>query len=968
MAVTNLLKSQVDQPVFEWLRFAPTATATLSALAASDDLGGRYFYYIVAQALWRYDTYSDSWQELAPPNTAPATVLAMKYSKNSGYRGHTISATSNTITVAGFSRHAHIPNEIKIRIIAGTGAGQERTITEVADAVIADYGIATTATTSTIGDSTKRWRVNQWDGYQCRLTYSTGQSQIRRILYNDTTILTFSDANFQAIDPFNNTGFSIVSPYAAPVTTAGSQTHFVIESTQLTVDTPWTVTPDQSSIYLIVSGGLWLLSSSGISPWTTWQFYDILSDTWQNKTPTSGHLGAALATDVSIDRTGEFAGASISGNTATASTIKTLVDSGATMAYDRWANYQLRIVSGPGIGQHRRIVGNTDTTFHIDHNWDVAPSATSQYSVFPNTDMIWMTGNGSSQLHGYSVERDLWFNGHMSDYGISRNISITPVSTTGYFSPHEGYAATNIIFNGTGVLAVTVLQGGTGFTAGELLNLITTGSGAQVWVTSVTGPQGAINTIELAACGTGYTSTVSTSILNGGSGTGASVNVVSVGKNALINVATNHDFRGPSSGIPMEYVSITGCSAGVDSSFNNTFGVIGVSSLTGFYIACPNAAASPTGTTFHNTLLMVDSAQNWTTNEHVGKLLMLQTGGTASPTLQVRRIISNTQNALGLTGAITAPTNGTSRYIIQEPRAFGAMLVNKRSGKEPTGWATSATSTTLVDTSKDWLPNQWVNCRVRITCGTGAGGEAVVTTNTRTTLTVASWPNGTPDATSKYDIGDSYGFVTTAGTGVATITDANKNWPTNSLAGKRIRFIGGTNIANEYTIVSNTATVITIGSSITTDTSSNYVIYEPPIRSTGTNLTWLFGLTDTEKQGKFLISPRGGGSNIFDLYDITQNRWDITPFFSPMSTTVTTGSMYTYDGGDNYYFTKDATGRVYQLDMNTFAVNAATTTPYAHSTAILGNRMEIVQTVDGLQYLYIMRHTGQEMWRTLKFW
>jgi hypothetical protein len=146
------------------------------------------------------------------------------------------------------------------------------------------------------------------------------------------------------------------------------------------------------------------------------------------------------------------------------------------------------------------------------------------------------------------------------------------------------------------------------------------------------------------------------------------------------------------------------------------------------------------------------------------------------------------------------------------------------------------------------------------------------------------------------------------------------------------------------------------------------VIYEPPIRSTGTNLTWLFGLTDTEKQGKFLISPRGGGSNIFDLYDITQNRWDITPFFSPMSTTVTTGSMYTYDGGDNYYFTKDATGRVYQLNMNTFAVNAATTTPYAHSTAILGNRMEVVETVDGLQYLYIMRHTGQEMWRTLKFW
>ena len=31
-------------------------------------------------------------------------------------------------------------------------------------------------------------------------------------------------------------------------------------------------------------------------------------------------------------------------------------------------------------------------------------------------------------------------------------------------------------------------------------------------------------------------------------------------------------------------------------------------------------------------------------------------------------------------------------------------------------------------------------------------------------------------------------------------------------------------------------------------------------------------------------------------------------------------------------------------------------------------RMEIVTTVDGLKYLYMMRHTGTEMWRTMLFW
>ena len=31
------------------------------------------------------------------------------------------------------------------------------------------------------------------------------------------------------------------------------------------------------------------------------------------------------------------------------------------------------------------------------------------------------------------------------------------------------------------------------------------------------------------------------------------------------------------------------------------------------------------------------------------------------------------------------------------------------------------------------------------------------------------------------------------------------------------------------------------------------------------------------------------------------------------------------------------------------------------------NRMEIVQTSDGLKYLYIMRHSSTEMWRALIF-
>ena len=235
MTVTNLLKTQVDQPVFEWMRFAPTSASSASSFTFNQYTYGRYMYYQVSQAMWRYDTYSDSWQETSPPPATPSTISQIKHTDVFGYRGHTISATSTTITIAGFGNLSNAANGLKIRIIAGMGAGQERTITSSASAVIADFGVVSSASASAIGDNTKKWRFNQWDGYQCRLTFNTGQTQIRKILYNDTTTLTFSDTNFQPIDPFNNTGFSTVSPYAAP-TTAGTVTGYVIESTTLTID------------------------------------------------------------------------------------------------------------------------------------------------------------------------------------------------------------------------------------------------------------------------------------------------------------------------------------------------------------------------------------------------------------------------------------------------------------------------------------------------------------------------------------------------------------------------------------------------------------------------------------------------------------------------------------------------------------------------------------------------------------
>jgi hypothetical protein len=707
------------------------------------------------------------------------------------------------------------------------------------------------------------------------------------------------------------------------------------------------------------------MTAASSTPFAAFQYYDILLDSWFTKTPSGPmHHAAALGTDFAIDKTGEPSGAFISGVTASSAAAKTLVQSGATYAYDRYTNYQLRIVSGKGIGQRRRIAANTADTFYVEKKWDITPDNTSGYEIYGDTDKMWLAGNASSALYQYSVEHDLWASAPIVDTGVARQISATPASgvTLSYGPPHEGYGITSITYSASGILSVAVNAAGTNYVAGDLVTCSTTGTNGQAYVTGVT-TGGAVSSLQLAASGSGYSN--GSSNTTGGSGSGLTI-TLTVGKVGNVVTAVNHDFRHG------ESVIIAGCAT--ETTFNDTFAVIGTNSLTAFSIAAnAGATQSPTAASSLTTTLIVDASQNWNTNEHVGRVVFVQTPGTSPTNAGARRITANTATTLTLSSVISVMANGTSRYVIQEARPFGAMVIDKVTERSPFGWATSGSSTTLVDSTKNWRINQYQNCRVRIVSGTGEGNDVVITSNTATTLTVASWNVATPDATSKYEIMDSYGIVTT-GAGTTTVTDANKNFPTNYLAGKRIRYIAGTASSSagtatvEVSVTSNTATVITVPTLTSNATDTFYAIYEIPARSTGTNITWLYGVSDVEKKGRWLISPRGGGSNIFDIFDIPTSTWEITPFVTPITTTLTTGSMYAYDGVDSYYFTKDATNRIYQLDLSKFQVEAATSIPYAHSTATLSNKFEIVKTVDGLTYLYVMRHTGQEMWRTLKFW
>lgn len=950
MAFTSLLKTQVDLPTWEWLRFAPAASVTLSALTTGDSLTERYVYYLSGATFYRYDTISDGWQQLATPNIAALTVMSLRYTTYGGYRMRTISAGASTVTCAVVS-----PELLKgktLRILSGTGAGQERTITDASIPVIADHGVVTTVTANQLTDTTRKWIPNQWVGYQVRIVHDAGASQVRKVLYNDATNLYLSDTNYQAIDPWSNTGFAATAPYAIPVATAGVQSHYVIESGVITVNTPWTVQPDYTSRLQVLSGAIFLLSSSAAAPFYTLQIYDVLSDVWYNRTTDSNLILAALGTDVTFERTGEYGGIFDSGTaTVTGTSTVALGDTSKTWVPDRYANYQVRITGGTGIGQRKRIVGNTASVMFIDSKWTVTPDATTTYSVYGNTDNFYLMGNANGTILQYLAETDQWCQGsaYYNGMGVTSSMTATMLGT----QPVGVTSATRYI---TAVTSVTTapIAGGTNYVLGDVLTL-TSGGTATVVVTGITAG-GVVSAVQLLFAGTG-SATVGTSATTGGTGTLCTIAIATIGTVGRIATAINHFFQIGQS------VTFAGA---VEAAWNTTYTVLATNSLTGFDVVTTATATAVVANAL-TTSLVVDSSQNWTVGEHVGRLVQVSLAGYNSASCLTRRITANTATTLTLQSAGTVSVNGTSRYVIHDVQAFGKDTQFRIPNRDNRGFATGGSTTTLVDSTVSWIPNQWANYKFRILCGTGVGNEITVTSNTSTTLTYST-QTFTPDATTKYILMDTFGLAT--GTfATTTLADSTKNWIVNQWAGKRVRITSGSGQGGEATIASNTNNTLTFGAiPVTTGADSTYTILGCMVKGAGVQAQWAFGNTDTTIKGKYIWTAIGSGSTRFDRYDITTEMWEYGWLVSPQTETLSTGSMYTYDGADRIYFTSNATGRVFLLNLTTFQIDASGITPYAHGAALVGNRMEIIKTADGLQYLYIMRHSGQELWRSLIYW
>lgn len=947
--MANQNKPMIDLPFFELCSQSPIAISALSSMTTVEAGDDRYMYLLASAAgFYRYDKIADTWQQLASPVIAPVTASTMRRTRRRGYHGRIIAATSTTVTIPGL--RGPVLQGQTLQILQGTGLGQERVLTYVGETVH-ETGVITATTTSSLGDSTKKWRVNQWAGYMVGITFGADATQYKKILYNDTTTLYIADANLQPHDPWNNQIFVAVAPYAVPVTTAGAQAHFQIMSSTYSVPA-WTTIPDYTSYFTALTGGIYLVSSAAAAPFFTCQYYDTLQDSWQTKTVPQSLILAALGTDFCIERTAKVGGSLATKVGAISGTNRTLSDAGQTLTVAQYNNCRLLITAGTGIGQNRRIINNTATTFTVARNWDINPDSTSEYEVWPDFDRVYLAGGAASAMYAYSPENDYWMQGQSFDDGITTNISC---SMKGW-NPIGVSSGTRIAL---GVQAINPVPtaGGTLYQIGEILTCSVGGTGAQAIVTSIN-PGGVVTGIALTNSGTatGFAVGAGRATTASASGTGCTIEITAVGPTANIVTATANWFAAG------HQVTFAGCT---DSLWNTTYTILGVSTTTTFSVAA-TAAASMAATASQTTAIMVDPTKNWIVNEHVGRLVHVMVAGTA-PTSQIRWITANTATTLTYNVAVTAAGNGTSKYCIYDSKVFGTDDQRKEDSMVGFGQATGGSTTTLIDSTKTWVPNQYVGYMFRVEAGTGYGsGRIAITSNTANTLTFAT-QTFTPDDTTRYEIADAWGLPTAGAASTLTET-TTKNWAVNQWAGKRVRITSGTLVGTETTCTANSATALTITG--TPDATSTYALLAIPPRGAGTALVWTWGATSVPNKMN-IYSPRGGGSNTMDIYNINKGKWTFGYFFSPQAELFTTGSSYAYDGTDSIYMSRSVASnpiRIFRYDITNNAFNGLATTTWSQNAVHVGNFLEIMDSPDGtLSYLYTIQNTGTLMSRALLF-
>lgn len=331
------------------------------------------------------------------------------------------------------------------------------------------------------------------------------------------------------------------------------------------------------------------------------------------------------------------------------------------------------------------------------------------------------------------------------------------------------------------------------------------------------------------------------------------------------------------------------------------------------------------------------------------------------------------------------------------------------------GSATGGSTTTIVDSTKNWTTDQWQGFYVFIIDGTGEGQCARITSNDATTLTVAMYHGGEPlgVAAASGSIYQIRAFDALA-TGVATsgsattLVNSGKTWTTNQWTNYQVRIVSGTGAGGIRQIASNTGTTLTINSSTALDSTSVYEI-EPSedfIYLAGNNAvtmyrysvsanTWtvlaptvargaapstgmcldfigetgegLWADENSIQDGRYIYSMRGGAGALIDRFDIAggtagAGAWAAVNYVG--AETFTTGSS-AFQFGRFLYIRKDATHRYFKFDIPGNNMIPFATNLYPDGAALLGQKVWVkaLDSTDTVVWVYSLMNTGAVLHR-----
>lgn len=136
----------------------------------------------------------------------------------------------------------------------------------------------------------------------------------------------------------------------------------------------------------------------------------------------------------------------------------------------------------------------------------------------------------------------------------------------------------------------------------------------------------------------------------------------------------------------------------------------------------------------------------------------------------------------------------------------------------------------------------------------------------------------------------------------------------------------------------------------------------PATAGAGCSITWTYGY-NTDR----LYIVRGTATASIYYWTIGTPGFT-TLTYLPATETFTTGTSVCYDGVNRIYITKDATHRMFYLQLDEAKMYPGGYWPYASGAAIAGDAMSFIKTDDGAQFIYYRRQTGAEFWRTLVGW